>query len=372
MPGQPTPSRPRRVVLLALVAALALSVSSGLFAIPDQQLPVSAAVADLTPTVTPTEQRFFVYLPVLMFQVPSSTFTPTPTATATATPTPTETYTPTPTATATTTATPTPTETATATPTETYTPTPTDTATPTPTETFTPTPTETATPTAWAFQAYLPLIMKGWLIWVPDTPTPTPTATFHVPSPTLTSTPTPTWNVEPGTPTPTPTATPTSTTPTPTPTLVWDSRLNGLGVQLVLATPQPGQTYWRLVRAIFQDVNESGGRHHVYFQALDDSWQPLAGEQACVAWPDGEDCVITNTETDPTLWANVPMWADYNPNLGQRGPYEAHMAGISDRVTGLGLPLKQHVSFLLTFQRRVAPGSPSPPLLPWPIPPWSW
>jgi len=330
MPEQATSSPSWRMVLLTFVAVLAIGVSSSLFVLPDQQLPVSAAVADLTPTVTPTEQRFFAYLPVLMFQVPSSTFTPTPTATATATPTPTETFTPTPTETAT----PTPTETATYTPT----PTPTDTTTPTAT------PTETATATA------------------------TPTETF-TPTPTKTFTPTPT---ETATPTPTATATPTSTTPTPTPTLVWDSRLNGLGVQLVLATPQPGQTYWRLVRAIFQDVNESGGNHNVYFQALDDSWQPLAGEQACVAWPDGEECVTTNTETDPTQWANVPIWADYNPNLGQRGPYEAHMAGISDRVTGLGLPLKQHVSFLLTFQRRVAPGSPSPPLLPLPIPPWSW
>jgi len=145
-----------------------------------------------------------------------------------------------------------------------------------------------------------------------------------------------------------------------------------LGVQLVLATPQPGQTYWRLVRAIFQDANESGGRHHIYFQALDESWQPLAGERACVTWPDnGKECVTTNAETDPTLWANFPMYASYNPD-GQHGPYDGHMADLSDWVTGMGLPLNQHVNFLLTFQRRVAPGSPSPPLLPWPIPPWSW
>jgi len=522
MPAQTTSAPSSRLVLLALVAALTLGVSSSLFVLPDQQWPVSAAGADLTPTATPTAQRFFAYLPVLMFQstptatatvtptptsmpgpptllqpangallpqpvppdewyfsweakrgpcsctisiegpgerklgaivhwevgyeyhytttqylpadalapwywwvqvtcpgvinrsetrtfsvmpaptdtptptsTPTATFTPTPTATATATATPTETFTPTPTATATATATPTetftptptstatatatPTETATptATATETVTPTPTETATPTPTETATPT--ETVTPTAWAgFQVYLPIIMRGWLIWVTDTPTATETAT-PTSTPTATSTPTPTPTATPtatptqtSTPTATPTATPTSTTPTPTPTLVWDSRLDGLGVQLVLATPQPGQTYWRLVRAIFQDVDESGGNHNVYFQTLDYSWQPLAGERACVAWPDGEECVTTNAETDPTQWANVPIWADYNPNLGQHGPYDGYMAGLSDRVTGLGLPLKQHVNFLLTFQRRVVPASPSPPLLPLPIPPWSW
>jgi hypothetical protein len=70
---------------------------------------------------------------------------------------------------------------------------------------------------------YLPTIMKGWLIWVPDTPTPTPTAT-----PTATPTTTPT-----ATPTSTPTSTPTNT-PTATPAtdsiciLVYND-LNGSG-----------------------------------------------------------------------------------------------------------------------------------------------
>jgi subtilisin family serine protease len=52
--------------------------------------------------------------------------------------------------------------------------------------------TPTATPTQQARpRLYLPLIMKRWVIWVPDTPTPTPTKT---PTPTvvMTATPTPT------------------------------------------------------------------------------------------------------------------------------------------------------------------------------------
>jgi competence protein ComEC len=59
-----------------------------------------------------------------------------------------------------------------------------------------------ATPTPQAgFRIYLPLIMKGWLTWLPGTPTltPTPSAT---PTPTASATPT-------NTPTPTLTATPT-------------------------------------------------------------------------------------------------------------------------------------------------------------------
>ena len=50
------------------------------------------------------------------------------------------------------------------------------------------------------------------------------------------------------------------------------------------------------------------------------------------------------------------MYADYNPGLGASGPYSAWAQGMpSDRVFGLGLPLKYHVNFLFTFRRTVAP-----------------
>jgi len=92
------------------------------------------------------------------------------------------------------TSTPTPTPTSTSTSTSTPTPTPTPTATPTPT--VTPSLTATPTPTPRAnFHAYLPLIMKRYVTWVPDMPTPTLTATpSHTPTqtPTSTCTPTPT------------------------------------------------------------------------------------------------------------------------------------------------------------------------------------
>jgi len=62
------------------------------------------------------------------------------------------------------------------------------------------------------FYLYLPVILKGRLIWTPDTPTPTPTATATA-TPIATRTPT-------TTPTPTATATPIATrTPTTTPTV---------------------------------------------------------------------------------------------------------------------------------------------------------
>jgi competence protein ComEC len=73
----------------------------------------------------------------------------------------------------------------------------------------------TPTPTPRAI-VYLPLMMKGWLIWIPDTPTPIPTSTTSAtPTPTVSATPTRT--VMPThTATPTPTATPTRS-PTPIP-----------------------------------------------------------------------------------------------------------------------------------------------------------
>jgi hypothetical protein len=184
----------------------------------DRQNPLPTATPTATSTATPTATPSATGV---------ATETPTPTATATVPPKPTHTPTPTDTATATPTPQPTYTPTLTGTPTATATVPPKPTHTPTPTDT--PTATSTGrlpTPTS-QVRLYLPLIMKGWIIWVPDTPTPTPTSTATVTlTPTASATPTRPATATPTTPatptrtaTPTPTITPTRTvTPTPTAT----------------------------------------------------------------------------------------------------------------------------------------------------------
>ncbi|MBM3136004.1 MAG: hypothetical protein FJZ89_12125 [Chloroflexi bacterium] len=130
---------------IAAQAAIAAPAPAPAFTAPRQPLEPGDLTATGAYSPTPTEQYFVLYLPVLMFQVPSSTFTPTPTATPVATSTPTPTLTPIQTPTAT--PTPVPTRTPTSVPptsTPTWTPT---TVPPTPTPSWTPTAVPTATPT---------------------------------------------------------------------------------------------------------------------------------------------------------------------------------------------------------------------------------
>ena len=129
---------------IAAQPAVEAATPAPAFIAPQQTLEPGALTATGAQTPTPTAQYSVAYLPVLMVQVPSSTFTPTPTPPSTATPT------------------------ATSTPIPTLTPGQTPTATPTPVPTWTPT--------------NVP----------PPTPAPTWTPTTVPPTPTPISTPTPT------------------------------------------------------------------------------------------------------------------------------------------------------------------------------------
>jgi hypothetical protein len=211
----------------------------------------------------------------------------------------------------------------------------------TPLPTLTPIPTNTATPT--------------------DTPTPTPTATdTPVPTPTPTETPIPTATPVPPTPTPVP--------PTPTPVEVvaaavvaeptappinWDGRLDQLGVGLQTAAVAPGQTYWRLVEARWEDETEAQGKHNIYVNALDEIGTRIIGHPVVVEWHEGKDVKPTETKPEPEYSFNFNMYAVI-------GSYNVYLEGMpSDRLVGAGMgdldrpAWKIHTCFYLTFQRAV-------------------
>lgn len=152
---------------------------------------------------------------------------PTPTLTPTSIPTWTPTATPTPTGTPTGTSTSTPTATKTPMPTSTSTSTPTRTSTSTPTVTKTPMPTVTNTSTR-IIRIYLPVIMKRWLTWVPDTPTPTPTST--------------------STPTPTPWCDPYE--PNNSPAQAWGSLVSGQSYRAKLCVGDPDDWYYFTIQTL--------------------------------------------------------------------------------------------------------------------------
>jgi CRP-like cAMP-binding protein len=244
-------------------------------------------------------------------------------------------------------------------------------------QTITPTPTETPLPTD------TPVPPTA----TPVTPTTTPLPPTETPlPPTLTPTPLPptatpvppTETPMPPTLTPTPeppTATPVPPTATPAPAQPaarapqpqaaaaaapaarnqpprdLDPRLNLLNVGIQPVDVQPGQTYWRLVKAYWQSKEESGNDHTIYIEVLDENGSRITGQPVEIRWQDGNLAVITEDKPPYEYPANFPMY-------GTLGSYSVSVAGLpSDTIVGLGMGTPEqpaftiHTNFLLTFQR---------------------
>ncbi len=142
-------------------------------------------------------------------------------------------------------------------------------------------------------------------------------------------------------------------------TMQFDPRLTDLGISV---TENPGGT-WDLRVAKYQDPNESGGKHHIFFTVLDATGKPNAGVTCVVDWVGREPGdVPTVVVTDAQGEANVPIFANLNTTL-KNGPYFAYVESESksDVVRGMGLPEKHHVNFLLTFGAATSSVTPQPP-----------
>jgi hypothetical protein len=143
--------------------------------------------------------------------------------------------------------------------------------------------------------------------------------------------------------------------------LEWDARLNELNVTHTAAA-DCSSGCWRLVSARYESPEESGGLHHIWLQAQDEQGHQLAGQPWTVAWPEGSAVLQTKA---PGEWADFPMYASYDPfERDEVGPYRAFVGtdeARSDRVQGMGLPLKHHVNFRLVFRWSARPApTPSP------------
>lgn len=127
----------------------------------------------------------------------------------------------------------------------------------------------------------------------------------------------------------------------------WDERLDDLEVSVVPAQVEPGQTYWKVIKAEFQDPHEGGGRHHIFVEVLDENGERIIGQQIKIGWPDGSAIITSEDKPAPEYAANFPMYGDL-------GGYTAQIPGRSDKVTGMGLPFgRMHVVYRIIFQRTV-------------------
>lgn len=140
----------------------------------------------------------------------------------------------------------------------------------------------------------------------------------------------------------------------PTYVRFWDPRLDKLNVKLV---PASNPTY-RLIEARFQDnvdpenpvdkeASESKNGIKIMVGVEDARGRALTNVRVIQAFP-GEEAFALTT---PAGYCDFDMSGDssFDPKKNQSGPYTIFVRG-GDKVAGLGLPLRQHVQFLLKFQ----------------------
>jgi len=187
-----------------------------------------------------------------------------------------------------------------------------------------------------------------WIIVITNTPapptdTPIPTDTPVPP----TATPQPVRVSSAAEPVP-PTATPAGKPQLPRDL---DDRLASLNVTIQPAGVRPGQSYYRLIAARWEDEIQAGGGHSIFIDVLDQGGAKIMGQPIEIRWMGGGLTVFTEEKPPNEPSANFPM---YNT----LGSYAVSVAGLpSDVVVGLGLGraeqphVKFHTNFFLTFQR---------------------
>lgn len=194
-----------------------------------------------------------------------------------------------------------------------------------------------------------------------STPTPPPTAT-----PIPTNTPLPT-----STPLPTNTPQPTAAAvayaapvvveePSPEPVVqaaavaaprAWDGRLDQLGARVDEAPAAPGQQYWRVSEARWENEQEAAGRHHIYVEVVDENGDRIVGQPVTVFWSDGNFTAATEDKNPPDYSFNYQMYAAGNA-------YDVKVEGMpSETFRGAGMGdidrpnYGIHTAFYITFQR---------------------
>lgn len=106
------------------------------------------------------------------------------------------------------------------------------------------------------------------------------------------------------------------------------------GVQVVPAVPSAGDSkVWKAVNIQFLDVLESQGRHHFYFDTLDENGNRLTGDDLLtVWWPSGVVRIDAEAKPGELYSANFPFSPGKNAFSSKMNTGEP-----SDSVTGAGM-----------------------------------
>lgn len=117
---------------------------------------------------------------------------------------------------------------------------------------------------------------------------------------------------------------------------------------------------WRAVRVEYIDPLDprNNGSVNTYIKTLTENGEWAAGVKVWQDWKDDRASENTKLQVQAPDFNGEKFGttffmsgdSSFDPNKGQVGVYSFYVDGNSDKVNGLGLPLKRHVQYLITFQ----------------------
>lgn len=135
---------------------------------------------------------------------------------------------------------------------------------------------------------------------------------------------------------------------------ILDPRVLDRGVNFTSVDADSGQTVWKVREIRWLNVAESQGRHHIYFDTLDEEGKRLIGVRIKVRWPSGNFDVVSEAKPGEPYSANYPM-------SSSRNDYSAQVTGdgLSETVSGVGMGsdggsgfnASNHTSTVVVWQR---------------------
>ncbi len=131
----------------------------------------------------------------------------------------------------------------------------------------------------------------------------------------------------------------------------WDSRLQQRGTVIKEGAVASGNGYWRLVRGVWYDEQESQGRHHIWVDLIDAEGKRVANVPVRFYWNSGQTVIHTGAKPGEPYAADFGMF-DVAPSYGAV-PADGNPA---DDVWGMGLgsieqpKFKIHSSYGLVWQ----------------------
>lgn len=127
---------------------------------------------------------------------------------------------------------------------------------------------------------------------------------------------------------------------------------------------------WEIIRVEYIDTTDprNNGSTNCYVKTLDKNGNYQAGVTMYQQFPSGKPTDKTKAKGDLDF-NNEPFglaWfqsgdSSFDPNKGQAGPYTYGVDGVSDTLSGCGLPLRRHIQYLVVWQWNEQPTPPPPP-----------